>query len=405
MNDQTDSQLLNAYTEHRSEPAFAELVRRHVDFVYSAARRMVCDPHLAEDVTQGTFVALARGARRLSERSSLAGWLHRTAQNIAAQTVRTTERRRAREQEAAAMTELLAGPPDAAWERIAPHLDAALGELNDADREAVLLRYFQNQDFHSLGRTLGVSDDTAQKRVSRAVERLRAFFAQRGVTVGASGLVLVLSTNAVQAAPTGLASTISTAALLARETFITSTVAKGILLMVSTKQKAAFAIVIASLLVIGGTTALLLHRPKKLAPPGAAPSGLPSAGFEVRWVADDGDKDSIVDVLPEAGPRGRQREFRLLKNVLLDTNDVERAALDNDQPDGRAILLLLNEKGGRKFADATARNIGHQLAIVWGGRVINAPIIRSAILGRSVKITGNFTEFEAQRLLDALNHR
>ena len=222
MNDQTNSQLLRAYAEKRSEPAFSELVRRHVDFVYSAALRMVCDPHLAEDVTQGVFVALAKNALQLMDRPVLSGWLHRTAQNIAAQTVRTIERRRAREKEAAAMNELLSAEPDIVWEHIAPHLDAALGELNELDRDALLLRYFERKSAHEIAQTLGISDEAAQKRVSRAVERLREFLAKRGVTVGASGLVIVISANAVQAAPVGLAVTISTAAALAG-TSITAT--------------------------------------------------------------------------------------------------------------------------------------------------------------------------------------
>ena len=82
MTDQTDSVLLKAYVERRLEAAFNELVHRHVDLVYSAAIRMVRDPHLAEDVTQGAFIALARQASELVERPTLAGWLHRTAQNI-----------------------------------------------------------------------------------------------------------------------------------------------------------------------------------------------------------------------------------------------------------------------------------------------------------------------------------
>ena len=127
MNDQTDSQLLRAFAERDSQAAFTELVRRHVDLVYSAARRMVCDSHLAEDVTQGTFIALAKNAAQLTTRPVLSGWLHRTTQNIAAQAVRTDVRRRAREQEAAAMNELLATESDANWENIAPHLDAGLG--------------------------------------------------------------------------------------------------------------------------------------------------------------------------------------------------------------------------------------------------------------------------------------
>jgi RNA polymerase sigma factor (sigma-70 family) len=214
VNDQTDTQLLRAYAEGRSDAAFAELVRRHIDLVHSAALRMVRDPHLAQDVTQGVFIALTKHALQLTDRPVLAGWLHRTAQNIAAQTVRTDVRRRAREQEAAVMNELLSAHPDANWEHIAPHLDDALGELSEPDRDAVLLRYFKNHDLRTVGAMLGISDDAAQKRVSRAVERLREFFAKRGVTVGASGLAVVISANAVQAAPVGLALTISTAAVL-----------------------------------------------------------------------------------------------------------------------------------------------------------------------------------------------
>src|SRR5215471_7757392 len=132
----TDQQLLQDYTKRSSESAFAELVRRHVDFVFSAALRMVRDSHLAEDVTQAVFVALSQNARQLADRPVLSGWLHRTAQNLAAKAVRSDVRRRVREQEAAAMNELLSDPPESDWKHIAPHLDDALGELNDADRDA-----------------------------------------------------------------------------------------------------------------------------------------------------------------------------------------------------------------------------------------------------------------------------
>jgi DNA-directed RNA polymerase specialized sigma24 family protein len=128
MNDWTDEQLLRDYAGNRSEPAFAELVRRHVDLVYSAALRMVCDAHQAEDVTQGVFVALAQNAPRLTRHPVLSGWLHRTTQNLAANSVRASVRRQAREQEAAAMNELLSAPSEVSWQSLAPHLDAALGE-------------------------------------------------------------------------------------------------------------------------------------------------------------------------------------------------------------------------------------------------------------------------------------
>ena len=208
MTEQTDSLLLKAYVERRLEAAFSELVHRHVDLVYSAAIRMVRDPHLAQDVTQGAFIALARQASELVERATVAGWLHCTAQNIAAQTVRTIERRRAREQEAFAMSEPDANSPDGWWEQVEPHLDAALGELTDPDRDAVVLRYFQKKSAAEIAAILGVSEDAAQKRVSRAVEKLREVFAKNKITVATGSLGIVISANAVHAAPAGLAANI-----------------------------------------------------------------------------------------------------------------------------------------------------------------------------------------------------
>jgi len=249
VNSLADQQLLRDYSESRSEAAFAELVRRHVDQVFSAALRMVRDSHLAEDVTQGVFVALARHAGELTDRPVLSGWLHRTAQNLAANAVRSDVRRRAREQEVAAMNELLATEPDALWERVAPHLDAALGELSEADRDALLLRYFERKSAREMAQTLGTSEDAAQKRVSRAVERLRELFSNRNVTIGASGLVVVISANAVQAAPVGLDVTISTAAVLTGTTVAptataTATATKAIAM--TTLQKALIAATIAA---------------------------------------------------------------------------------------------------------------------------------------------------------------
>jgi RNA polymerase sigma factor (sigma-70 family) len=159
-------------------------------------------------VTQGAFIALARQASELVERATLAGWLHRTAQNIAAQTVRTIERRRAREQEAFAMSKQISTLPDVWWEQIEPHLDIALGELNDADRDALVLRYFHKKSAAEIATVLGVSDDAAQKRVNRAVEKLREVFAKNKITIGAGSLGILISANAVQAAPPGLAAQI-----------------------------------------------------------------------------------------------------------------------------------------------------------------------------------------------------
>jgi RNA polymerase sigma factor (sigma-70 family) len=223
VNDLTDQQLLRDYAERQSETAFAELVRRHVDLVYSAALRMVRDSHLAQDVTQAVFLALAQNARQLTNRPVLSGWLHRTAQNLASKSVRTEVRRRAREQEAFAMNELLANETDADWKNIAPHLDTALGELSEPDRDALLLHYFERKSAREMAAILSLSEEAAQKRVNRAVERLRELFSKRNVTIGASGLVVLISANAVQAAPIGLLATISTAISLAGTAIQTST--------------------------------------------------------------------------------------------------------------------------------------------------------------------------------------
>jgi RNA polymerase sigma factor (sigma-70 family) len=262
VNSLTDQELLRDYIGRRSETAFAELVRRHVDFVYSATLRMVRDTHLAEDVTQGVFVALAQNARQLTDHPVLSGWLHRTAQNLAANTVRSDVRRRAREQEAVAMNELLAPEPEAIWKHIAPQLDAALGELNELDRDALLLRYFERKSAREMAQTLGVSDDAAQKRVSRAVERLREFLSKRGVAIGASGLVIVISANAVQAAPAGLAVTISAAAIFAGTAVSTSTViAATKAIAMTTLQKT---LITAALAVFAGTGIYEAHQASQL---------------------------------------------------------------------------------------------------------------------------------------------
>jgi RNA polymerase sigma factor (sigma-70 family) len=249
VNAQTDPQLLRAYAERRSEAAFAELVRRHIDLVHSAAIRMVNDPHLAKDVSQGVFVVLAKDAGKLTNHPVLSGWLHRTARNIAAQAIRTETRRRRREQEAAAMNEH--SDCESTWEEIAPHLDAALADLSGPDRDSVLLRYFENKTAQEVAAILGISAEAAQKRVGRAVEKLRENFAKRGVTAGVSGLVGVISANAVQAAPMGLAAFVSSAV-----TTGTAAVAMNLFAM-STIQKA---LAIATISVFGG---IAIHQTRQ----------------------------------------------------------------------------------------------------------------------------------------------
>ncbi len=207
----TDSELLARYTRHRAEDAFAEIVRRHLDLVHSAALRQVRSPQLAEEVAQSTFLKLAQHARQLAPDTILSAWLYQVTRREAIDVVRREARRQLREQIATEMNAMNATAAD--WTHIEPLLEEAMHALDETDRAAVLLRYFENKSLREVGQALGATENAAQKRLTRAVEQLRGFFAQHGVTIGASGLVVVISANAVQAAPAGLAVTISTAPL------------------------------------------------------------------------------------------------------------------------------------------------------------------------------------------------
>lgn len=218
-----DASLLRRYVEDRSEGDFAELVRRHLNLVYSAALRQVNgDTHLAQDVTQLVFTDLARKAPQLSGHRALTGWLFTSTRYAAAKLVRGEQRRRTREQEARLMQESdPTAPLD--WERMRPVLDEALAELNEGDREAILLRFMEGQDFASVGARLDLTDNAARMRVDRAVDKLRGLLERRGVRSSATALALVLANQAVVAAPAGLAATVTGTALAGAGTAATLT--------------------------------------------------------------------------------------------------------------------------------------------------------------------------------------
>ena len=239
----TDSRhLIAEYSQNGSEAAFRALVARFVDLVYSTALRLVGgDTHRAEDVAQTVFVDLARTAGMLANGVRLGGWLHRHTCFVAANTMRGERRRQARERQAAEMNALQTRP-QADFAPVAPVLDEAINELGEADRRAILLRFFEQQDFRSVGQALGSSEDAARMRVTRALERLASLLKRRGVTTSATSLGLVLAANAVQAAPAGLAVTVSTAAALAVTTLGTTTTAVAVnTIAMTTLQKAAIA--------------------------------------------------------------------------------------------------------------------------------------------------------------------
>src|SRR5262245_60919074 len=176
-----DSQLLRRYTEEGSEAAFTELVSRHVNLVYSAALRQVAgDFQLAQDVTQGVFADLARNAGNLWGRKTITGWLYTSTRFAAAKVVRTEQRRRAREQKAIEMHDSTF-VSNSDWEKLSLLLDEGMHHLSERDREAVLLRYFENKEFKLVGESVGLSENAVRMRVERALEKLRTFFKRRGV--------------------------------------------------------------------------------------------------------------------------------------------------------------------------------------------------------------------------------
>ncbi len=205
-----DFELLRSYAENRSEGAFAELVKRHIDFVYSAAFRQVGgDGHLAEDVTQSVFVDLARKAGSLKERTVLSGWLYTSTRYAAAKAVRREQRRRAREQESFLMQECAHDPAaEPSWDAARPVLDGAMHALSERDRNAVLLRYFENRPLTEVGARLGLSEDAARMRVRRALEKLRDLLGRRGISFTTAALATLLAQQTVSAAPIGLAANI-----------------------------------------------------------------------------------------------------------------------------------------------------------------------------------------------------
>jgi RNA polymerase sigma factor (sigma-70 family) len=246
-----DSELLLRYAQTGSESAFAELVQRHLNLVYSAALRQVGgDAHLAQDVAQTVFTDLARKADSLSRRETLTGWLYTSAHFAAAKTARTENRRREREEK------FMREPPhetapEADWEKIRPALDAAMHELKETDREAVLLRYFENRQFAEVGAKLGLNENAARMRVERALEKLRGIFAKRGITT-ATAFASLISANAVQIAPANLAAALATTSIAATGTG-TFTFLK---IMTATKLKLAFS----ALVVAGAATAFLYQE-------------------------------------------------------------------------------------------------------------------------------------------------
>ena len=254
-----DMTLLRDYARHNSEQAFAALVARHISLVYSVALRQVNDPHLAEEITQVTFILLARKAASLGSKTILPGWLCRTTRYTSANALTMQRRRQHREQEGHMQSMLKESEPNP-WPEIAPLLEAALAQLGERDHDALVLRFFKDKSFQEIGAAFGTNENSAKKRVYHGLEKLRRYFSRHGVASTADIIAKAISANSVQAAPAALAKSVTTLAVAKGATASGSTLSliKGALkLMAWTKAKTVIVAGVAVLLAAGTTPAII----------------------------------------------------------------------------------------------------------------------------------------------------
>jgi RNA polymerase sigma factor (sigma-70 family) len=288
-----DMDLVREYARCKSEEAFATLVSRHVNLVYSVALRQVSNAHLAEEITQTVFIILARKAGSLDSRTVVSGWLYRTARYACAKTLTMRRRRQHREQEAY-MRSQLHDTETNAWMEIEPLLDTAMEQLGEKDHNALVLRFFEDRGFKDISAALGTTEAGAKMRVNRALEKLRTIFTKRGLTFSAVAIAGAITANSVQAAPIGLATSVTVAAVKGTTvTASTLTLIKTTLkLMAWTKIKTAVVAGGIAILVAGTAAVTLRHVNAEAAAARFAFAGYTTPEASVQsmlWAASQGD--------------------------------------------------------------------------------------------------------------------
>ena len=356
-----DLELLRRYAEDRSDEAFAELVKRYVDLVYSAAlRKLNGDTHLAKDVTQAVFIKLAAQPPPPADRRVLAGWLYTTAHNIACKVVRSEVRRREREQEAQTMHDMTtetAAPAD--WKHIRPVLDDAMHELARTDRDAIVFRFFERRPFAEVGAKLGLSENAARMRVERALDKLHGLLACRGIRSSSAAFAAILTEQAVTAAPTGLAvgvtSAAVTAGVTAGGTFATLTLLN---LMSTVKSMSLAALIVVSL----AANALFIAGLANRQPPGVrlerrgsdGPTAMGSslnggqvAGTPARSAADG---SGLAGVAPKFKSGGTTFERLLSDDPATFAANLLAAGFSRAAARGAVVALLRNHDNLKRVA-------------------------------------------------------
>ncbi len=373
-----DSVLLQEYVEHGSEEAFAALVARHVNKVYSIALRHTRNPHQAEEITQAVFVLLARKSRQLGKRVIISGWLCRTARLSSVSFLRSEIRRTRREQEAH-MQNLLNESESEVWPQIASLLDAAMAALSEADQDAVALRFFDGKTMKEIGAALGASEDAVKVRVHRAVEKLRSYFSRRGIVCSAGALTAAISVNSVHAAPIGLAVTVSTAAAPAGLTLVaTASTAATKAIAMTTMQKT----LISGFVAFGCIVAVgiyLVQRATATVAPAMAVAGAASA---------TGMGKTAIDGLPI---KLANDSFNVGKDAFKDRfiNEIDASTrrTTNSAPAGHIQCLMVPISPGS--ADYLRAAPAAMAPGPTGSRYVLHPIIQgSPLVGKRIRVSG-----------------
>jgi len=355
-----DRQLLRQYAAEKSEPAFAELVRRHLKMVYAAGLRQVNgDSHLAEDVAQSVFADLARKAGKLQHHGSIAGWLYTSTRFVAANAVRAEARRRAREQSVVSMNEMNSNN-NSDWNELRPMIDESLDELGEIDREAIVLRYFEAYEFSLVGTALGVSENAARMRVGRALEKLRVVLQRRGLAITGAALTGLLAESSATALPLELAAGITSAALR-QATVMSVCSAPSILKLISVNKLSLAAIGVLSF----SLTALLIVR--------NVPSSNPRKGEANSRKTTQASPAQLGRVAQSAATKGDPdivkkmalRQAELVRAREAHTADDRRAAWDKKVADFDD--LLKEETGVKKFGAKIQATFGPGRTLVTGG--------------------------------------
>jgi len=392
MADASDIELLRNYTRQGADDAFAELVRRHIHLVYSAALRHAGIAAHAEEITQAVFVILAQKAGRLREGIILEAWLYQTTRFTALSFLRGERRRQLREQEAYMQSRLQQTGNFPVWNELAPLLDEAMSRLVEKDREVILLRFFKEKKLDEVAAAMNITSAAAQSRVHRALEKLRIYFSKRGVNSTAETIAGTISANSVQVAPVTLAKTVTAVALAkgATASISTPTLIKGALkIMAWTKAKTA---VVAGLAIIlaAGTATTMVERQKhqNKAPVFVSRSAWAFAGYaspeatmqSLLWALNKHDdkafqmylngftpelRDNLENEAQKRGPNaftelsaheiGGMTAFCILKKVML-SNDTAQLTMQSSGPKGPINSLLMKNIGGEwKVAGEVAR--------------------------------------------------